>query len=1168
MSDLTPYQQSALRFDKHIALTANAGSGKTFVFSKRFVKILLEKEIGLNEIVAITFTEKAAAELYTRIANELNSELNKTADDKLIRKLQKLRNRLVSAHISTIHSFCFDLLKEYAPIAGLDSNLVLVDSSAASEIKEKEIAAYIDGKLNQENSFEIKNLIRICGSKSVLIKHFKSGFNKVKIVSKIWNDLYSKDKEEIVNHFDDEVEKLFKLVVDPEINSITKKIVQLNDEVLTGDPSNSTAAEVKSILNKLNSETEPASIAAYFEAIKNYIFTKQNNLRSRGYLNKSVNLFRIDEKKLSDFFDTIAIFNSSEDEKSLHYSLAEFGKIYLSSTLDIVNSYNDYKRANGFLDYDDLILITEELLTNAEVRKALAERYKFIMIDEYQDTDDSQFNIFTPILNQLKSGNLFVVGDEKQSIYMFRDADLKVFDKTRRLINSTSGSTGIMALPHSFRLSPKIAFFCNKLFAQLMSNPILSFNEVQYSDLITTRKDVSAGEIGFLLCNEEDEITEESLVCKKIIHLVETDGLQFKDIAILVRKRSSFASLEKQLLNTGIPYSIIGGRGFYEQQEIYDIHNYLQFLIDPTNDAALVGILRSPFFQLSDADLFRISYNKSNTFWGKLKRNADENEMLQKVVQKIEQHLLDQNQLDIAELIRKIIIDTNYLAVIAAQDNSNQKIANINKLINRAKNFNKSQLTGLYDFVEKLGELIDLVEDEGQAQPSGDGDAVNLMTIHQSKGLEFKAVFLFNSHQRSNTDIIKSRSITIDKEYGILTKLPINENYFSEFSSAPIVKAGNYKSMKQSVAEIKRLLYVGLTRAEDYLYISGDVSKAVPSSSFLGLIKESFVIESLEDGLELNGTIDYMFKDAEEYKTKKMNIDLSIEKNVNLSLANRVAKENHEGVDIDELNINVNSIESTQKNEIISATKMNMFLQCPLKYNLTYNLGYIDIHNTFAQKNNDFFDKEDDDLTLPANIKGSIIHGVLEKDIKGRAQIEAYISNQLDKIFPNRDIAFSIDHVVEEIQTFYSSDVYNKISCYTNYENEFEIYAKLNDFYIYGILDKYIMTDKTAVIVDYKTDLVNEKNSKAKFNYYRSQLLFYCLLLSKYKNVKSDIEVRLVFVSKPELSISGVISLQEIDSFSDMVCAIVNRIRNNEFGKNLEHCNACQYSINNNCVVK
>ena len=288
--------------------------------------------------------------------------------------------------------------------------------------------------------------------------------------------------------------------------------------------------------------------------------------------------------------------------------------------------YTKKKSENGYLDYEDILLHTYGILQKDEIREELSEKYKYIMIDEYQDTNEIQYQIFLPLLSFLKKNNLFVVGDEKQSIYMFRDAELEVFERTRKDIELKSGKEALLTLPDSFRMAPSLCVFINQLFKSLFSNPRVIFNEVEHKDLICARNDSNLGEVEILLNekNKDEEDKEAELVSKRILKLADEKKINFSSIAVLCRKRRFFELLEKSFVKYNVPYSIVGGKGFYQKQPVYDIFNYFSFMLDKENDAALVGILRSPFFSVSDSNIFEISLCRGHNFWKKLK-NFTEN---------------------------------------------------------------------------------------------------------------------------------------------------------------------------------------------------------------------------------------------------------------------------------------------------------------------------------------------------------------------------------------------------------------------------------------------------------------------------------------------------------------------------------------------------------------
>ncbi|MEK6552937.1 MAG: 3'-5' exonuclease, partial [Bacteroidota bacterium] len=394
-----------------------------------------------------------------------------------------------------------------------------------------------------------------------------------------------------------------------------------------------------------------------------------------------------------------------------------------------------------------------------------------------------------------------------------------MFNKTKKEIDGTEKTGRLLSLPHSFRMAPPLVLFINKIFSNLFNNPDQFFNEVAHDKLVCAKDENEISKVELLLSEADTEIKECDLVAEKISKLINDNEVGLKDIAILCRKRDSFAELEKVFVKKNIPYSIVGGKGFYQRQTIYDIYNYLSFLLKHENNSALIGILRSPFFNISDLQLYKISLEEGNTFYEKLNNCSENNSELKEVYNKLNENLMIASSTEIYSLIRKILLESGYWAVIASKKNSSQEIANVEKLLLLARAFTRKSFKNLYDFTVSMRESIEDHEDEGQAQVTRDENSVKILTIHQAKGLEFKAVFLYNCNDTVKDSSVKSKSLICDKNYGVIAKVPTDGNYFNKYDTAPIVSLYNYIIYRKNLAEIKRLLYVGLTRAKNYLFI-------------------------------------------------------------------------------------------------------------------------------------------------------------------------------------------------------------------------------------------------------------------------------------------------------------------------------------------------------------
>ncbi len=1175
MNTLTPYQQKAIDFTKHISLTANAGSGKTFVLSNRFVEIAVNKNIPLNSIIAITFTEKAAGELYKKIAEEIDSRLQEEKEARIIKKLEDMRRMLVSANISTIHSFCIGVLKEFSPEAGIDANFLPADANTSNELMELSIEELFKVRdVTNELDERIKKLIRYFGSKTIMAERMKNLLQNRKNILEIEKTIYSNNAMEISDYFNQKFEEKISNIlhnfneVIASIKTLTNKVKEekVNEFTIAVDESLFAIAKTENIAEKL----------IHLTKIENNITTK-SGIRSRSFLSKKMAEGLENEiETVKDFFSEFDKLKFNDVDISLSNELAQFGKLVLE-VFNVAHSiYEQKKKELSLLDFEDILLKTKDVLKNDFVREQLNAKYKFIMIDEYQDTNEIQYDIIMPILKYLNEGNLFIVGDEKQSIYRFRDAEPEIFRRTTKKIIENEDNSSSLNLPHSFRVSPPIAFFVNVVFQELFKNFDPNYNEVKYDELLCARPEKDSGQIQFLLHDEEnEEETESDLVSKKISQLCNYESdIKYGDIAILCRKRASFPELEKSFIQHQIPYAITGGKGFFQRQSIYDIFNFISFVLNPDDDIALFGILRSPFFSLPDTVLFEVSLERGKTFFNKFKNYSAGKIQFESIKNELTGIVEFASTSSTVALIRKIMDDTGYLSVIASKANSKQELANIEKLIHVANGFSQRGFRTLFDFKEYLSDAIDRVEDESQAPINEEDNSVKIMTIHQAKGLEFNTVFLYKCNETTKSEAVRSKEIYVDKELGILAKIPKDENYFSEYSAAPIVSIYNYITTRKSKAELKRLLYVAVTRAKDNLFISASHKKyKFSEDTFIKLLSQGLKTDFMEDALSIVGKLKFMKTAEENYETFLKDLSIEIPVSTSLKISEITAANEAEIQLFDKKNL-VSPIIDNEKDEIISATKIAYFQQCPVKYQLTYEFGYAKllrlIHPEQNKGNDDF--REDEESNLPADVKGRIIHSLLEKEVepdKTKEMIRQLLLNETQILSYNPEIIDKYSSgILTIINKYFSSDTYANFKSYKKYKNEFEIYVKIRDYYLYGIIDKLIIDDENIIIVDYKTDKITANKIAEKAENYIPQLMFYAFIVRNIFPNTKGITLKLIFLNQPEQPFVKDVTQKELSEFGNEIRNIISQIRNKNFIPNNNHCVRCHLADeNNNCPL-
>jgi len=1215
---LTPHQVSALNYKNHISLTANAGSGKTFVLSRRYLEIALNENIPLRNIAAITFTDKAAGELYRKIAGEVERRLSLNPDDTLRKKLERIRRQLVSANISTIHSFCIDILKEYPVEASLDANFQAIDEILSNELVELSVeetikSAFDSTDLNRDSK-DLKYLIRIFASKSIFAEELFSLIKNRKNVFDLAETIYSKSEEELAKHFYKTFTELVDKIFVKKKDALVKNLYIINNAVLNMNRKNKWAVSAAASIEELRNILSPERYLQIINDLYNLIIAKsKGNIKITDYLPREIQNRYSDEVEFVErSFKEIKNIFIPENHYEIETELAKFGKKTIKFFNKCCYLYEMKKRENGYLDFEDILLHTRKILKNKNVKQALTEKYKYIMVDEYQDTNEVQYQIFLPILDDLKTGNLFVVGDEKQSIYMFRDAELEVFSETKKNIEDVSGKDFLLTLPDSFRMAPEICLFANSVFRNLFNEPNEFYNEVEYSELVCARSENAKGKVEILIGDEDEasQNSESELVAKKILEVIKKnlpfrqaggEKINWSDIAVLVRKRKNFIDLEKSFSKYKIPFSVVGGTGFYQKQSVYDIYNYFSFLLDRNNDAALVGILRSPFFNLSDAQVFEISREPGIKYWSKLQNYCKTNSEILNNYKIINENLSLVKSYEPTILLRKILNETNYLSVLASKLNGTQESANLEKLINLTTAFNQQSFRTVYDYLNFLKESIEKTEEEAQASVAEESNSVKIMTLHQAKGLEYKVVFLYKCDETAQVSSVTSKKITSAKKIGLLTKIPVNENYFSEYEAAPVTNIFNHIAKKKDIAEIKRLFYVGITRAMDYLFISAAYKKDYNynEASFMGMLSESLRPNFDSEEYKISSSLKFLKKKNDRYLTEEETLTFSIP----------IIKEIKDLETIEDLNdaiflpenLNLEKVNDLPEGEIISATKLSIFYQCPLKYQLTYEYGFTKLMEQFKDwryklksKKHEFnpFEenaaKDDEEKSFHSygDIKGRIIHKILQREIDksdlpdgsprseaGNAGLKKAALNLVKeemRIFNDKDFSFEnfTDDIVSDLTNYYESDTYSEISKLKNCKNELEVYSKEEGYFLFGIIDRIAFEGKKAIIIDFKTDDIEKNEIRERFESYLTQLKFYSYIVNRlYKNIE-EFELKIIFIKHPDEKVSLQLKRTDLEEIKNSIKEMVLETRTGRYKKNLDHCTKCIFSINQDrCIV-
>jgi ATP-dependent helicase/nuclease subunit A len=839
--------------DRSMVVTAGAGTGKTFVLVEKYLNLIDQEGLRPGEILALTFTDKAAAEMKERVRAMVTKRLTEDPGSQVWREASE---EVVIAPIMTFHAFCSQILREFAIEAGLEPAFAILDEGQALSLKKDAF----DTLLRKPPAGIREMLVRVLAQiEKFRLQEILSIIDENYDRYTLFFTAIASDPDGVITEWKNFVDNLRKPAIekffsDPIPMTAIGDLLRLS-KIYT-DPKDSAVRYLQKVAPLLRSITSEAPPELLEETVREFL-----SIRPLG---------RIGSKKVWTDTDLDCLRQAKSDLiKSLERALPYFElfidpespftkatSAFFTDLSSISAHYHkivtDGKRQASALDFGDLIRHCKHFLIDHQdiVEKHLRSRFRFIMVDEFQDTDPAQFDIITAILGRLVPGKkgLFIVGDPKQSIYLFRNADVTRFKEAQnRILIDCKGD--LINLDTSFRSSREVIGIVNYIFSEIFASAEKPW-EFGYEPLVlsSNRKD-APGSVRILLppraesgagASEHKEI-EAGMVAEMIHQIVSCQDLlitdksgrhrpvTYGDIAILLERRTHLTAYMLALSRQDTPFYVHGGIGFYSRQEIYDITSLLSFLLRPYDDAALLGLLRSPYMALSDRVIYRIRTKKGaprgSTLYERLQlyrslMNEDpEIEAIMRADDLINDWLSCTGRIPVVELIRKVLLESGVLTIYGALPMGEQQVANLEKLIGIARNRSESGRYELADLVTEITAAISAEEREGEAAlDSLSATSVNIMTVHAAKGLEFPVVVLpdmGSSREGRQRAILAGDLIPL-----VGVKIPNPEHEY-EIEETPVYKGLNLIQKEKEGAERKRLFYVGTTRARDHLIFCG-----------------------------------------------------------------------------------------------------------------------------------------------------------------------------------------------------------------------------------------------------------------------------------------------------------------------------------------------------------
>lgn len=866
-----------------ISVTAGAGSGKTRTLVGRYLA-LLESGLPLRSLLAITFTDKAAREMRNRIRAEITRWLEQCpAADR--NRWQEAFSALDAARISTIHSLCAIILRTHPAETGLDPGFVVLDEGQSTLWRARAVEAGLAWATTDPEAAQLFGLWSEAHLRGLLTDLLEKRLDAAQALAALPADplpLWGAALEQwftahlSTSTWQSALETLAALSASTE----SDKLELARREVLAHW-----------------SQAQQAQAAQDWDTLPEALLALRKAISTGGMKGNwspdDLTAVREAMAALRAHFDEV-VSGLVDSKKPCRWALDRQAAEQLSVIRRLFEQtqaiYQGYKNEAQSLDFDDLEQMAAQLLANNAAVRARWQREinAILLVDEFQDTNQRQRDIVyalagfgdagarggeeakrreeeeakkkeaatssphesspPPASSPHESSSLFIVGDAKQSIYRFRGADVTVFRQVQADIKAAGGA--LINFDLTFRAHKTLVDLTNNLLAPLMpaaDDPARPY-EVPFTPLIAHRPEprpqVSLPYLEFQLgLGENKEAGRLAAAAGLANRLHELQGggqIEWQDVALLFRASTAFSVYEDALEQAGIPFVTIAGRGFYDRPEIRDLLNVLAALADPTDDLAMAGLLRSPAIGLSDGAIYRLRWAGPGmrcSFWSALHRDttlADlpgmDRERAEFARQLITTLHTQAGRVSVAQLLKAFLDATRYRAILRLVPGGERLRRNVDKLLADA---HRSELVSIPAFLEYLTALSDVGVRESEA-PTEAGGAVQLMTIHKAKGLEFSVVVLADA---GYTGGFRAAPFYLDQTLGLLLNPSGDENQPAAFRLAA------WREAEQEAAEERRLLYVAATRAMEKLIISGNVglstAKAHPGRlMFSGWLKQ------------------------------------------------------------------------------------------------------------------------------------------------------------------------------------------------------------------------------------------------------------------------------------------------------------------------------------------
>lgn len=1026
----TPEQALAINTIKsNVSLLAGAGSGKTYVLMKRFVQILrADLSVNPTNIVAITFTRKAADEIKGRVRQAVSECVEQAQNDLERLRWQEHLQKVESAPISTIHSLCSRILRDNPVETQLDPEFTILEDFEAQDFFKETLQQYL--RKNIKENAALRRLVQTYGVNSFVNQVTALGDKLSELVREDnLAEPYLKAKEELPAL----QQKLFAAVRD---------VIEAREALGAKTKGRQTLTEAAGLLDEMQKQLlapEPdCSLLDASGVVKvsgKALAAELTNLKN---LRQELNHVLLNAKGCDLVQDWLAV-------------LQEF-YVCLSAR----------KQENNVLFNDDLdLLAIEHLQKNEALRQKYQERYKYIMVDEFQDTNERQRQLIYLLCgNKLdNTNNLFIVGDVKQSIYRFRHADVSVFNRVKEDIAQNAGQN--LGMKTNFRSTQSIVESCNTAFCQLMDLPKEEICLEHHEGANTGGAKVCLLQVPYKskdddLGAKEDKWQKEAeaiaAYLQQELPKVEPQLRPGASKAILLRAMTHCEILRQTLQGYGINCVVVKGKGFYEQQEVLDILNLLAALHNRYASLELAGALRSNYFGLDDATLTQLFWQTENDkpLWDVLQAvGSGELQLnLQPEQQALAMHAAERLRslrqaaalMALPELFAQLWDELKPEFVLSQQENGPSKLANVKKLRRLAQQYCQTKQASLAEWLQNVKDLRASSSKEPAATVQAD-DALQIMTIHNSKGLEFDLVILPQLDKSVKGDTASIKYLPgKEGEQGLLgIKVPDKEMQLQNSGVYELAKARDSELEEE---ESRRLLYVAMTRAQKQLLMVGTVAEEKLPEAVIGLPAAKGWWQQLQAVYEA---------DWEKRESSCPWVRLLCADDLSPAVAQQGEQQQ---LALEPLALAPLPAYAACGRTCFTASALQTYLHCQRQYYYQQVLAVPELEQTVAGEQAH---------ELPASVTGSIVHKALE--LYNGYNAEAVFAIALDEFAPGA----AATQAKSMFDAYIVSDLYKALPKKQKRELEF-VQPLQQELAAEGVIDLLAFDeDDKMIIVDYKT---------------------------------------------------------------------------------------------------